>query len=179
MEKHLVVNFFGGPGCGKTVAASDLFVALKKKDVETFLVTEFAQELILAGNLNSLKDQFFVSGNQYHRIKTAYDNFSVTIIDSPLLLGIVYQTNLPAAFNELLLELHNSFHSLNVLLTRSSNNSHTLSGRIHGLTESLGLDREIHSMLDRYNILYYHQDRSPDLVTKFLTEQIMEFLNNT
>jgi len=176
IDKKLLINLFGGPSCGKTTAAADLFTSLKRNHIDCALVSEFATELILEGNDKSLQDQFYVSGNQYHRIKTAYESFAVTIVDSPLLLGIVYQQGLPAAFNELLMALHQSFHSLNVLLKRNMGYSHTLTGRLHGITESMGLDREIQTMLETHEVRYFTQDRSQEELTQFLTGQITEFL---
>jgi len=176
MKKKLLVNFFGGPGAGKTTAAAGLFTSLKRHQVDCALVSEFATELILEGNISSLQDQFYVSANQHHRIKTAYDKFEVTIVDSPILLGLVYQKDLPSSFNELLLALHKRFHSLNILLERDESYSHTLSGRLHGVTESRGLDKEIQMMLDTHGINYFQQDRIQSELTLFLTEQILEFL---
>lgn len=178
MDKKVLINLFGGPAVGKTTAAASLFTSLKREHVDCTLVGEFAQELILEGNTSSLGDQLYVTANQYHRIKTAYDAFTVTIVDSPILLGIVYQRDLPSAFNELMLHLHKMFHSLNVLLVRQQEYSHTLSGRLHGLTESIGLDREIQTMLDSHGVRYFTQDRSQEELTQFLTEQIVEFLND-
>lgn len=45
-KQPLVVNLWGGPGCGKSTLAAELFVTLKKSNIEVALVNEYAQELI-------------------------------------------------------------------------------------------------------------------------------------
>lgn len=41
----LVINFFGGPGCGKSTMASRLFSELKSKGVKCEYVTEYAKDV--------------------------------------------------------------------------------------------------------------------------------------
>ncbi len=178
MDKRIIINYFAGPAAGKTTAASDLFVSLKKHNIDTFLVLEFAQELILQGNRESLQNQVFVSCNQYHRVLTAYKNYTVTIVDSPILLGYIYQRGLPESFGQLMLDLHNQFQSVNILLTRESGYHHSMVGRLHSLTESIGIDREIESMLDTFNVPYYKQDGTEEELTEYVTQQILEYLDD-
>ena len=52
-----IINFFGAPGSGKTTATAEAFVHAKKKGYSAYLVQEYATELILQGDLETLKDQ--------------------------------------------------------------------------------------------------------------------------
>lgn len=45
MKKPFVINLFGAPGSGKSVAASYIFSQLKMKGVECELIQEFAKDL--------------------------------------------------------------------------------------------------------------------------------------
>lgn len=53
----LVVNFFGGPGSGKTTNALKLAARLKSStDLNVQCITEFATDLILSGQRDLLSD---------------------------------------------------------------------------------------------------------------------------
>jgi hypothetical protein len=177
---HIVVNFFSGPGGGKTAAAAALFVELKRSRVEVLLVGEFAQECVLAGNEDALRDQLFIFGNTYHRVSSAYQQATVTIVDSPILLSCVYQNNLPPIFNQLVIAIFNQFQNFNILLdVREEDYQHTMVGRVHSLQESLQLDGVIKARLDEYEIDYVSQsqilEEQKELIP-YLAEQILEYL---
>lgn len=182
VTNNIIVNFFGGPGVGKTTAAADLFSSLKKNGVETQLVGEFAQECVLEGNVNALDDQIYIFGNTWHRMLSAYSQSAVTVIDSPVLLSCVYQEGFGETFNKLVVESHNRLQNLNVLLDVRDNQNHTMVGRIHDLNESIAIDNRIESMLTKYSIPYVRQSellqRELELIP-YLTEQILEYIEET
>jgi len=180
MDKQVVVNFIGGPGCGKTVAAAELFCKLKVAGVNTNFVKEFAQECIIEGNTDALKDQVYVFGNTYHKLRCAAKHSTVAVTDSPLLLQVIYGSELPDSFSRLVLDMHRTFNNLNVLLdVRDEGWAHTMEGRIHSISESLNLDKQIKDMLDTYEEPYIMQSEIEKTVPGFLiphlTQQILEF----
>lgn len=181
MGKQVVVNFFGGPGCGKTVAAADLFCQLKKAKVDTNFVKEFAQECIIEGNTDALKDQVYIFGNTYHKLRCAAEHSTVAVTDSPILLQIIYQSELPDSFSRLVLDMHRTFNNLNVLLdVRNEGWAYTSMARIHSISESISLDRQIKDMLDTYKEPYIMQSEIekniPGFLIPHLLQQILEFL---
>jgi len=179
MTNHLIVNFFGGPGVGKTTASAELFISLKKNNVDAHLVGEFAQECVLEGNVDSLNDQLYIFGNTYHRLRSAYQQATVTVIDSPILLSCIYQEGLPDLFNQLVLAMHERFRNLNVLLERTDGYNHSMMGRVHSLSESVGIDKQIERMLEQYEVPFVRQNEIDGNLTEYLTQQILEFLNGT
>jgi len=104
-----IINLFGGPGSGKSTTAASLFGAMKslKKQKESFLdqyqielVTEFAKDKVYDFHHICLENQFFTSGNQYHRMWRVinfwnYHNYKngIIITDSPIINGIFYDTH--------------------------------------------------------------------------------------
>ena len=179
MSNHLIVNFFGGPGAGKTTAAADLFISLKRNNVDAHFVGDFAQECILEGNAESLRDQVYIFGNTYHRLQSSYQQSVVTVTDAPVLLNCIYQEGLPATFNQLVLAMHERFRNLNVLLERRDGYNHSMVGRVHSLSESVGIDKQIERMLEQYEVPFVRQNEIEGDLTEYLTQQILEFLNGT
>ena len=55
-----VINFFGGPGVGKSTAACDLFVAMKKAGYKVEYVDEYAKEKTYEKEFKKLDDQLYI-----------------------------------------------------------------------------------------------------------------------
>jgi len=153
MNPGLVINLFGGPGSGKTTLAAELFSALKKKHYDVELVTEFAKDLIMQNNEAALQHQFYVTGTQAYRIWSAAQKMDIVIVDSPILLGPIYDQRNSRAFIDLCIEYHNELPSMNIVLERQGV-QHSMNGRVHSLTESVGIDNRISRLLHEWDIQY-------------------------
>jgi hypothetical protein len=115
----LVVNFFAGAGAGKSTIASEVFWKLKKLGYSTELVGEYAKEAIIANNLEELKDQVYLFAQQLHRLRCMeQSDVEVAICDSPLPLGLIYQTNETEVFEQFVWSEFNRFHNMNYFLER-------------------------------------------------------------
>ena len=112
MAETLVVNMFGGPGAGKSTTSAGVFSLLKLHGMNCELVTEFAKSLVWKESLYELKDQVYVTGNQYHNMYVLKDKVDVIITDSPLIIGLMYNT-VSDVFIKLTLELFRGFNNLN------------------------------------------------------------------
>lgn len=158
MEKKLLINLLGGPASGKSLVSAELFQELKKRHIETELVSEFAKECVLEGNMNALKNQIFLFGSQLYRQECAYNVAEVTITDSPLLLNCVYNPDYSTFLIDLIFEQHNKFNNFNILLCRGDKHEHSMAGRIHSLTESIQIDKRIRHVLDSGDIPFIEHD---------------------
>ena len=173
MKNKLVVSIYGGPGIGKTTAASELFVELKKLSLDVEIVSEFAKDVILEGRSDALKHQWYIMANQSYRIYCSYRNMDVTITDSPILLGPIYDCEASPALLALCFEQYHKYNNLNIVLDRNPEYVHTMAGRVHSLTESVSIDNRILEFLSDHNIPYlnyseYGLDRIVQLIRRQL-----------
>jgi broad-specificity NMP kinase len=90
MKNTLIVNFFGGPGTGKSTFASGVFSKLKHLNYNVEYVQEFAKKLTWEKNNLALDNQFYVSGTQSYFQNMLIGQVDAVITDSPLLIGLLY-----------------------------------------------------------------------------------------
>ena len=89
--KSKIINFFGGPGIGKSTQAAGLYTLMKKNGMSVELTYEFPKILAWDENLSAIKDQFYITANQHRNITRLYGKVDYIIIDSPILFGMVYK----------------------------------------------------------------------------------------
>lgn len=163
MVDRLCVNMFGGPNSGKSVAAASLFVQLKRRHTDCELVTEVAKDLVYEKNMIALADQIFVFANTLYKVKNAYNNTKIAVVDSPLLLSAIYNPHTSKHLIDLVFEQHQKFNNLNVFINRDPSHPHSMNGRIHSLTESITIDNQIIGLFETHGIPYIRYDEVDEL----------------
>ena len=154
-KKTIVVNLFGGPGCGKSTIAAGLFYRLKcEGNYDCELVTEVAKDIIWNGNVELLKDQTYVLGNQYHRIWRLIGKVDVIICDSPFLLCPIYDNMKSTGLLLNALDKHRELNNIDIFITRP-NIGFKDNGRNYNYNESLKKDKSIKYMLNKYEIPHF------------------------
>lgn len=112
-----VVNFYGGPGSGKSTMAARVFSELKEHGVNAELVTEFAKDLTWQESMKVLDNQIYVFAKQFHRVWRLQDKVDFIVTDSPLMCSLIYGTT-SETFKRLVVEEFNKFDNVNVYLQR-------------------------------------------------------------
>ena len=152
----IVINLFGGPGVGKSTTAAGVFFKMKSDGNfgKVELVTEFAKDLVYADRLKELKNnQLYVTAKQYHRMERLRDQVDYIITDSPLLISMLYTPiDYFTSFNSLLMELHNSFDNINIIINRVK--EYKEYGRIQSKKEAQQLDVKIREFFINRGITY-------------------------
>ena len=148
----ILVNLFGGPGCGKSTTAAGVFSLLKIHNVNCELVTEYAKDLTWEKRYKTLGNQYYVWGKQHHRLWRIKEEVDVIVTDSPTILGLIYGKNTHESFANLVLASFNEFENMNYLLKRLK--IYEPEGRNQTENESKSIDIKVIKLLLKYGIKY-------------------------
>ena len=158
-----IINFFGGPGIGKSTQASGLFTEMKKHHMSVEYTYEFPKEVAWEGNVSQLKDQFFITANQHRNISRLYGKVDYIIVDSPIVLGCFYEQRYgdgyPAShysmsgLSNFLWQLFKRYDNINILLKRNDETYDT-NGRLQDLQQAIEIDKDIKETLDVNSVHY-------------------------
>lgn len=116
-----VINFFGGPGTGKSTLAARVFSAMKVSGYDVELVTEFTKDLVWDRNYVAMTDQAYIFGNQHHRLWRISDKVDYAVTDAPLLLSAAYSWEYgwnTEAFRGCVLDTFDKYDNVNFLIER-------------------------------------------------------------
>lgn len=119
----IVINFFAGPGSGKSTTSAYVFARFKNDGIKAELAREVAKDFIWEGREAQLsRNQALVAALQYAKLKDLqYNGCEVAITDSPLSMQLVYSTG-TRYHNELAALIHKfdeEFHNIKVFLKRT------------------------------------------------------------
>ena len=160
----LVINFFGGTGIGKSTQSAGLFTEMKKHHMDVELTYEFPKIVAWEENYSAVKDQFYITANQHRNISRLYGKVKYIVVDSPIILGMVYkdryskEPEYPAmfydeTFDTFVVSLFKKYDSLNIVLTRNDE-TYDENGRFQNLEESKEIDEDIKQKLKDNDIPY-------------------------
>ena len=171
-----IINFFGGPGVGKSTLAAGLFYKMKAQGLNAELVTEYAKDVTWEKRSNLLNDQIYLLAKQNRRMARLLEHpVDYAITDSPILLCAAYCRigNVPYNHLEpLILEVFNNYQNINVMIDRDPEFYQQV-GRSQTLDEAYQIDSVVKHMLYEYGISYHTLHITKDAVTP---EQVLELV---
>jgi hypothetical protein len=177
-----VINFFGGPGVGKSTIAAYVFSRLKAHtpfNVE--LITEYAKDCVYEGKTDILKnDQLYVFAKQNHKLKMieCYNkDVDFVINDSPLILSNIYgmiNTSINEEFEKFSMSVFNSYENINFLIDGFNKFKYDESGRLQTKEEAENIHEIIKNYLDNNGIEYKTISLKSDLGRVF--DEVRSFL---
>lgn len=145
MKEALVINLFGGPGCGKSTTMARLFADLKTRGYNVEMVSEFAKDLVYEQRQETMKDELYIFAKQHHRLFRVIDKVDIVITDRPILLTNIYASlYLPddefrSDLKRLVRTTFDNFNNLNIVLNREGIEYKT-EGRLQDLEQSKEID---------------------------------------
>lgn len=174
MKDTIVVNFFAGPGCGKSTGASWLFSQLKLNGVDCEYVSEFAKDKVWENNGEVFKCEFYITGKQSFKVSRCFGKVDVIITDSPIAISMVYSES--DKFKAAVLEEFNKYekNNMNILLRRTV--PYDQNGRFQNEDEAKNIDDKIKNTLDESEIPYMIINGNVDGYKEIL-DIILEKLN--
>lgn len=173
-ENTIVVNLVAGPCAGKSTIASGIFYKLKMKGVECEQTLEYAKDRVWEGSYQTMNDQIYMFGKQYHRVWRLNHKVQVIISDSPLILSIHYAKFDSKYFEDFVIEQFNKFNNITYFIERDT--EYNENGRAHTYEEALKADKELKNILDKHNIVYSSVKTTE--ATDIITNDILQKLNN-
>lgn len=150
--KTICLNFYAGPGAGKSTIASAVFSELKKRHINCELITEFAKRKVWEGNYGCLENQLYITAKQQYLMWTVSKHVNLIITDSPLLLGSIYGND--DLLNQIIFREYRKFHNIDVYLTRNPKAKYQSNGRMQTHHEAIIKDNEIKTLLGQLNPQY-------------------------
>lgn len=176
----IVVNFFAGPGSGKSTTAAGLFFNLKSVGVNAELVTEFAKDLTWAGRSKCIQDQLYLLGKQHNRIHRLKDEVDVVVTDSPILNNLAYAQSYPECFKDTVKWAFDQYDNINFLLSRTK--PYNPKGRSQTEEESNEKQLQIRDLLNDNEVEFYHTTGDivgADFVTQLVLEKFYKKMKKT
>lgn len=152
MKNTLVVNLFGGPGCGKSTLMAAIFHQLKLKGYDCEMVTEFMKDLVWEKRTETFKDELYIFAKQNHRLFRVNGKVDIIVTDRPLLLTNAYNQD-DKELCSLCLKTFNQYNNLNFLLKRET--VYQENGRIQSEEEAMQIDKITEDLLKSNRINYY------------------------
>lgn len=171
-NKPLVINLIGGPGCGKSTAASGLFYALKKLQVNAELSLEWVKNKVYEESFHCIDDQIYIFAKQHHKLFVLQDKVDVIVTDCSLLNSLVYGER-RESFDKMVLDLFNEFNNLNIIIRRKQD--YVTDGRMETAEEASELDKRYKAVMDANGIPYLEIDNvdACDYIIKYLISNKM------
>lgn len=149
-----VVNIFGGPGVGKSVAAARLFVEIRCRHAKAELVTEFVKGLVYSGNFSDVGNSLYTLAGQDRSLQRLEGRVDVAITDSPLPLCLLYARGRcdSSWFRETVMSAFNSYDNDSYFLRRKWD--YQPWGRYQTESEARALDERLEDLLYRLGVEY-------------------------
>jgi hypothetical protein len=146
-----VINFWGGPGSGKSTTAAHLFALLKWRGVNCELSREWIKEKVWQDVEHpSLDDQLYVFAKQRTSLVSLDSQVEYAITDSPLLLSLIYAQDKSEVFANLIVKYFKEFDNINYFVERVK--PYNPKGRVQTFEESKEIDAKIIRLLNYYSI---------------------------
>lgn len=167
-KNAIIVNLFGGPGCGKSTLAAKIFTILKEKNIECEIAYEYVKEKVWDKSYNVMDDTIYIFAKQHHRIWRLLNQVDVIITDAPILNPIIYDIESNKDLKNLIINQFNKFNNLNFFINRST--IYSENGRMQKLKDAEQIDKDLIKLLTNNNIefSFVEKENIDEIITKII-----------
>ncbi len=161
MTKPIAINFYGGPGTGKSTMAAAVFSELKNSGINAELVTEYAKRKVWEESFKVFECQLYVSAKQIYNMFVVSKHVDVIVTDSPLIMAIAY-SNSDKHMEGILKREYKKYNNIDIFLNRVK--AYNPKGRMQTEKEAQQKDREIKKLLNKNKIKYLEYDGTKESI---------------
>lgn len=156
----VILNFYGGPGIGKSTSCAYTFAELKRRSVNAELVREYIKDWVWEGRPIGVYDQIFFLGKQIRKESLVLDKADVIVTDCPVWLCAYYSEKIsPPKIRRGIDACAQGYYDqakedghrhIGVWLKRAT--SYEQSGRWHTESQALEVDSELRPFLEKRGV---------------------------
>ena len=153
-----VVNFFGGPGCGKSTTAAFLFGNMKVNDFKVELIHEVSKDFVWEdwGHIFGEQDWIFAHQHRLTRRLIGHD-IDYAVVDSSILLSLFYMPDdFPQSFRPFVRDVFDSYNNINIFIDRNPDLPYVQAGRNEDERQAIEIDNRIRQYFKDTNTFAYH-----------------------
>jgi nicotinamide riboside kinase len=176
-KKCIVVNMIGGPGVGKSIIASEIFVQLKRNFVSCEISSEYIKRKIREDARKVVQNQIYIFAKQQFQLFGMKDNVDVIITDSPIFLSSVYDdTNCPH-LRALIMKEFGNYKNLTYHIERDASVAYEQEGRYQDEAGAKLVDDKVKNFMIENQIEYKTLKGIGQDSLKFVVDDVMKNLN--
>lgn len=152
----VVINYFGGPGVGKSVAMAKTFTDLKVRGYNVEMLSEVAKQFIYEDRMNAVKDDYYLVARVNYLLNCISNQVDIVVMDGSILNTNIYSKwngKYSEDFGKVVTSLFYEYDNISIYLTRDTEFK-SGEGRIHSEEESKTLDKLIKEELQLREVDY-------------------------
>lgn len=175
-----IINLIGGPGVGKSILASVIFVHLKLAGKSAEYVQEYAKSLVWQKDLDTLKNQYFISQQQYKMLKVLDGELQYVVTDGPLAQQLYYNQYYAdnicnvSKTKEQIIKWMSEFDNINILIERNTSHTYEQAGRYQNETQATSIDPILEQLLIDEGIQYFKVKSDIAIMNEFVKNTILK-----
>lgn len=152
----VVINYFGGPGVGKSVAMAKTFTDLKVRGYNVEMLSEVAKQFIYEDRMNAVSNDYYLVARVNYLLSCLNDKVDIVVMDGSILNTNIYSKwngKYSENFGNVVTSLFYDYDNISIYLTRDTEFK-SGEGRIHSEEESKTLDKLIEEELKLREVDY-------------------------
>lgn len=153
-KKCIVISVSGGPGVGKSILTSEIFVQLKRRFVSCDISSEYIKRKIREDARKVIQNQIYIFAKQQFQLFGMKDSVDVIITDSPIFLSAVYDETQCPHLRALIMKEFNNYKNLSYYVERDSAVAYEQEGRYQDETGAKLVDDKVRNFMNDNNIEY-------------------------
>jgi len=151
-EQCIVVNLIGGPGVGKSILTSEVFVELKRKFISAEISPEYIKKKLREGSMKAVQSQIYIFGKQQYQLFTMKDEVDVIVTDSPFVLSSIYDTSGCDELRTIIMKEFNKYDNMTYFIERDTTVAYEQEGRYQDIDGAKEVDNNVKDFLKSNNI---------------------------